>query len=147
MNMKRLMRIFMVWLVLVVSISGVVCTVSAADVQIVANKNVPISSITSDMLKDVFLGKKNTWDNGAKIDFVTLDSGDTHNAFLQTYIQKSAIQFNNYWKQQVFTGKGQMPKTFNSDKAMTDYVSGSNGAIGYVSGSTDTGSVKTINVK
>nr|CBX29527.1 hypothetical protein N47_J05080 [uncultured Desulfobacterium sp.] len=130
-----------------VSFSGTVSTVSAAEVRIIANKNVPVSSISSDMLKDIFLGKKNTWDNGMKIEFATRDPGDLQNNFLKTYLQKSPVQYSNYWKQQVFTGKGQLPKAFDSDKAMLDYVASMNGAIGSVSDSADTGSVKVITVK
>ncbi|MBU3947760.1 MAG: substrate-binding domain-containing protein [Proteobacteria bacterium] len=147
MKLKRLMRIIIIGLGLLVTIAGTVSAVTAGDVKIIANKNVPASSISSDMLKEIFLGKKNTWDNGMSINYVTLDSGETHNDFLKTYLQKSDAQFNNYWKKQVFTGQGQMPKAFNSDKAMIDFVAGTNGAIGYVSSTADTGSVKTITVK
>ncbi|MBU1054462.1 MAG: hypothetical protein KKC46_11625 [Proteobacteria bacterium] len=144
MKVKGLMGIFIIGLVLLVPLAG---AVSAGDVQIIANKNVSISYISPDMLKDIFLGKKNTWDNGASIYFVTLDSGQPHDDFLKTYLQKSNAQFNNYWKKQVFTGQGSMPKTFSSDKAMIDFVAGTNGAIGYVSGTADTGTVKIITVK
>ncbi|MFH2044541.1 MAG: hypothetical protein ABIK92_05295 [Pseudomonadota bacterium] len=144
MKVKGLMGIFIIGLVLLVPVAG---AVSAGDVQIIANKNVSLSYISSNMLKDIFLGKKNTWDNGSSINFVTLDSGQSHIDFLKDYLQKSDAQFNNYWKKQVFTGQGQMPKAFSSDKAMIDFVAGTNGAIGYVSSTADTGSVKTITVK
>lgn len=147
MKLKHLIRIFTVGLVLLFSVAGIISTASAGGVQIIANKNVPISYISPDMLKDIFLGKKNSWDNGASINFVTLDSGQSHNDFLKDHLQKSDAQYNNYWKKQVFTGQGQMPKSFSSDKAMIDFVAGTNGAIGYVSSTADTGLVKIITVK
>lgn len=147
MKLSRLKGIISVFLGLLVSIAGMVSTVSANDVCIIANKNVPVNDITSDMLKDIFLGKKNTWDNGESINFVIMNSGESHNDFLKTYLQKSNAQFNNYWKKQVFTGQGSMPKALNSDKAMSDFVASMNGAIGYVSASSDTKHVKIVTVK
>jgi len=119
---------------------------SAGDVVVIANKNVPTSSLTGDEVKDIFLAKKTQWDNGQKINFVTLKDCDTHRAFLKQYLQKSSSQFERYYRTLVFTGKGSLPKTFNTENQLVDFVSGTDGAIGYVSSGIDTGSAKVITV-
>jgi len=119
---------------------------SAADVVVIANKNVTTSSLTADEVKDIFLAKKTQWENGQKINFVTLKDCDTHRAFLKQYLQKSSSQFERYYRTLVFTGKGSLPNTFNTENQLVDFVSGTDGAIGYVSSGIDTGSAKAITV-
>ena len=136
--------IYIVVLLLLPFIAAV-SDVSAAEVVLVSNKNVPADSISKDMVKDIFLGKKTTWDNGQKIKFVVLKGSDTHKAFLKAYIKKTPSQFERYWRTQVFTGKGKPPRKFKSEAGLLDYVAGSEGAIGYVSTGANAGSVKIIN--
>lgn len=148
-NMKTKERQFLfliAGLFLLLATAGGVSPASAADVRIVGNPSVPGDTIDQATLKDIFLGKKTTWDNGESIEFVTLNDGDTHSAFLAAYINKTPSQFSSFWKQQVFTGKGKMPKSFESEGALLEYVTGKAGAIGYISAA-DPGSAKTITVK
>lgn len=118
----------------------------AGDVQVVVNKKVGVDAVDANTLRDIFLGKKTTLGNGEAIAFVILKEGDTHVTFLKTYIGKTNSQFNRYWKKQVFTGKGKMPKSFSSESSLVEYVVGNAGTIGYVSKGTDVSSVKVISV-
>jgi len=119
---------------------------SAGDVVVIANKNAPAGSLTREEVKNIFLAKKTQWANGEKINFVTLKDSQTHDDFLKTYLQKSSSQFQRYFRTLVFTGKGKVPKSFDSEESLVGYVAGTDGAIGYVSSGTNTGSVKVINV-
>jgi len=119
---------------------------SAADVVVIVAKNVPANALTRDEVKDIFLAKKTQWDNGAKINFVTLKDCETHRAFLKEYLQKSSSQFERYFRTLVFTGKGSLPKAFDSEEELAGYVASTDGAIGYVSSGTNTDSVKVITV-
>lgn len=118
----------------------------AGDVVVIVNPSVPESTLSAKEIKDIYLGKKTSWGNGSKINFVVLN-GDTHDTFLSTFVKKTAAQFNTFWKKQVFTGKGSPPQAFDSNQAMIDFVSRTPGAIGYVSGSADVSNVKTITVQ
>ena len=117
------------------------------EVVIIVNPAVSDSVLTLDELQDIYLNKKTKWSDGKKIVFVTLKDPVTHPEFLKKYIQRTASQFRNFWKQQVFTGKGKMPTVFNSEEELLDFVSGTDGAIGYISGRVSTDSVKTIAVQ
>jgi ABC-type phosphate transport system substrate-binding protein len=118
-----------------------------ADVLIIANKDVKDAAITKADLKEIFLGKKVQWRDNNKIRFVTLKDSGPHKTFLRTYINKSAQQYSNYWRKMVFTGKGKIPKSFATSAEMIEYVSGTNGAIGYIGSSTTLVNVNTINVQ
>ena len=119
----------------------------ASDIVIVANENVPASSLAMDDIKQIFLGRKTTWDNGAKIIFVVQDGTDAGESFLKTYIRKNAYQYDIYWRKQVFTGRGKPPKSFSSDQELVQFVSQTPNAVGFVSTGTDIGKAKTIPVQ
>ena len=106
----------------------------AADVgvMVITNHSVKKNSITQKDLEKIYLGKKTRWDNGKKIVPVILDDRDIHENFLSKYIKKSPEQFNNYWKRQVFTGRGKELKSFNSLEETIDYIKNTSGAIGYI---------------
>lgn len=120
----------------------------ATDVAIVANKNVPVSSLTRDQIRDVFTGSMSQWDNGKKIAFIVfIDGGDVHHTFLERFVGKTPEQFQAYWKKQIFTGKGAEPKTVRDEKEVLDFIAKTDGAIGYVTAGAVNSSVKTISVK
>jgi ABC-type phosphate transport system substrate-binding protein len=119
----------------------------AGEVVVIVNGNVPASNLSSDDVKQIFLGNKTTWSNGDKIIFVVQDRTDAGDAFLKTYVRKSASQYDNYWKKQVFTGKGMAPLSFSSDQELVEFVAKTPGAIGYVSSGANTESTKTISVR
>ena len=108
-----------------------------ADVLIIANKNVSKKTLTSGEIKDIFLGKIKKWPDNTKIYLVTSGDYDLHDAFLKTYIKRTASQFGAYWKNRLFTGKGSPPKKFSTTKELMKYIADTQGAIGYIdSGST-----------
>ena len=105
---------------------------SAGDVVIVCNESVAADALSQDEIKNIFLGRKTMWGDGHTIHFVTLQTGRTHASFLDTYVGKTSPQFNNYWKKQVFTGRGKAPKSYRTAQGIIDYVSTTSGAIGYI---------------
>ena len=117
---------------------------SASDVSIICNKDVPEVSLSKGAVKNIFTGKKRIWSNGDKITFVVLKTGDTHKQFCKTYINKSTAQFMSHWKKMMFSGKGQMPKFFEQEQDMINFVAKTEGAIGYVSAGKASDQVKTL---
>ena len=123
-------------------------TVFAADgnVVIIANKSVPVSSITGATLKLIYLGKKNTWPDGSAVVPVALQSGNTHEAFLSQFIEKSSSQYSSFWKQAIFTGEGTPPRSFASLSEMASYVENTPGAVGYVAAGFSVENVKILRI-
>lgn len=122
-------------------------TAVAGELIVVANKNVKDVKLSKDDVKDIFLGKKTEWSDSSKISFVILKNKQDEEDFMKNYVGKSFDQFNNYWKQQVFTGNGQMPKSFDNVKDMIDYVSKTDGAVGYLSTDASPAELKKLEVK
>ncbi len=111
--------------------------VPAAEIVLVANVDVPGTTLDVGSVEKVFLGKTSSVGN-KKIEVTTLKGGDVHDAFLKNYIKKTANQFKNSWKKLVFSGKAKMPKEFATEKEMVAYIAKTSGAIGYVHVKTST---------
>ena len=110
----------LILLILVVLVLG--STTSFAEVIIIANKNVSENSLTREEVKDIFLGDTMKWPDKTTIFFVILKS-DVHKAFLKEYIKRSTSQYTNHWKMMVFTGKGNRPRAFETEKELVQYIS------------------------
>lgn len=117
---------------------------SGGEVKIVANAKVPVSALGKAELEDIFLGKKKTWSDGSTITFV-VQGGAIQDDFLSTYINKTASQFDNYWRKMVFTGTGKAPKSFTSDAEVVGFVTANPGAIGFTAA--ESSGAKVISVK
>lgn len=118
-----------------------------APVVVVANSSVSVTAIPPDDLREIFLGTKYSLSNGAKVTPVLLKSGPVHDAFLKSYLGKTAEGFRTWWLQIVFTGQGLLPKTFVSETDLVDYISRTRGAIGYATRASVRGNVRCISVK
>ena len=89
-----------------------ICYGDQYNVVLIAHKSVP-NSISKESIKQIFLGKKTRWDGDTKIVFAVSSDKNTCIPFLKEYVGKTYSQYRNYWKKQVFTGKGRMPMSFN----------------------------------
>jgi len=118
----------------------------AADVKVIANPSVSVSSISSDDLKEVFLEDTDSL-GGSHVQPVLLKDGPTHEAFLKAFLGKNDSVLQTYYRSLVFSGKGEMPKVMASDADVVAYVAKTKGAIGYVSSGASTEGVKTLAVK
>jgi ABC-type phosphate transport system substrate-binding protein len=149
-SMTKFNSLFIAIAILIVTFffcPAIVVNTFADDVVIICNKGVSDTSLSKDDIKNIYLGKKSSWSDNTKITFVTLSDSDIQKSFLKEYINKTPSQFNTYWKKLVFTGKGKMPKSFDSDADLIDFVSKTDGALGYVSASSESDDVKVIKVQ
>lgn len=118
----------------------------ASDVKIVANPGLKTNSISAAELKNVFMAKRNSLNNGSHVEPVFERAGPAHETFLREFLGESSESLQSHYGALVFTGKSAMPKSFNSDAEVLAYVAKTRGAIGYVSTSTSTEGVKVLDV-
>jgi len=118
----------------------------AGDIAVIANNSIKATEVSDADLRDIFLGEKSSLD-GSKAVPVILSKGATHQAFLEKHVGKNDAAFRAMWRKQVFTGKGSMPREFDSEEALAAYVGSTPGAIGYVSSEKAGASVKVLKVK
>jgi TonB family protein len=116
----------------------------AGEIKVIANSSVRADLISADDLKRVFLEERNSLRDGTHVEPVLEKRGPVHEAFLREYLGRTDDDLQNYYRALVFTGRGHMPKAFESDAEVAAYVATTRGAIGYVATDTNTDSVKTI---
>lgn len=117
-----------------------------SDVVIVANKSLPVDSLTKVELKNIFLGNTVLWNPDLQVNLVTLKNSAAHDQFVQKYTGKTPDQFSRWWKRMLFTGQGTIPICFVSEDAAIEYLEKTSGAIGYVSSLPSTDKVKIIQI-
>ena len=105
----------------------------AQDVVLVANRGVQISAITNSDLRAIFMGTKTRFADGSHAVPVTLKGGAVHEVFLKNYVGEGPEEFRSQWRKLVFTGQGAMPRAFDSESALIEYVAATPGAVGYAS--------------
>lgn len=143
---RTITGIFAVVVVLVLGVSPGTGK-SPEEILVICNKSAPVESLSRQDIQEIFLGKNRFWSNQDKIIFVTLDEKiPAHRMFLRAYIRKTPVQYVNYWKKMLFTGKGHYPVSFSDEDELIDYVSKTKGAIGYAS-QADSSLVKILPVQ
>jgi ABC-type phosphate transport system substrate-binding protein len=105
----------------------------AQDVVIVVHRGVSISRISSSQLKDIFTGVQSRFADGTRAIPVVLRGGPAQEVFLRNHVGDNPDEFRTRWRRAVFTGQGSMPREFNTEAALLQYVAATPGAIGYVS--------------
>src|ERR1700730_7682992 len=121
-------------------------TAQGADLKVIANPSVRVSSVSAEELKNVFLVTKTSL-SGIHVEPVLEKGGTTHEAFLKQYVGKTDAALNTYYRSLVFTGKAFMPKTLGSDAEVAAYVARTKGAIGYVNAGSSAPGAKAIVVR
>jgi ABC-type phosphate transport system substrate-binding protein len=139
---------------LIVGLLAIMAFSSAAyaeDIIIIANKDVPDSTLTQDEIKKIFLGRMVHWSDNSRIHAATVRDEGIHEKFLKQYLEKTEAKWKIYWKRMVFTGRGVPPKSINTEAELIAYVAETKGALGYISSDNISGDsqpvVKIINVR
>jgi len=122
-------------------------TPSLAGVVLIANADNAEGVLDHDEIKRIYLGKKTRWSDDTPIIPVILKNGDTHEEFLDEYLNRTAHRFVSYWRQMVFTGKGIPPKSFTDEAELIAFVANTPGSVGYVSESSLVPEVQALTIR
>lgn len=129
---------------------GLVLAGSGAKAQeavVVVNSAVKATEVSASDVRDIFTGAKTSLGDGSHVTPVTLKGGESHEAFLKKYVGKSDSAFRAGWRSLVFTGQASMPKTFDTEAALLEYVAATPGTIGYIGKEAAHEKVKALEVK
>lgn len=134
--------------ILAISILILSCSYAqAADIILITNNDNPVSSLSEKDVKQIFLGKKTSWDNGAAIHAFTQKDQQNTELFTQKYLKKSSQQFSMYWKKAIFTGKGTPLPEVTNDPDMKKIIAAQKGSLGYILDSELDNSVKRVEIR
>ncbi len=100
------------------------------------------ASLDKKAIGKIFLGKKKKFPGGGQA--VPIDADSAKAEFTKKVLGKSASQIKAYWSKLVFTGKGQAPKSVESDAEVIELISKNPNMIGYIDDSSVNSSVKVI---
>ncbi len=117
----------------------------ALDGVIIANENVPATSLTAAALKDIYTGKTMYWEGGQAITIVFVV--EKTDAALKDVCSMDSSGFKTFWQRLVFSGRGQQPKKTDDAAAAVDLVASTKGAIAIVPADAATKGAKKIEVK
>jgi len=123
-----------------------VANVAGSDIKVIANSSVTTDFISIAELRRIYLLQTRKLKDGSVVEPVLQKRGSLHDAFSRQFLDRDSEEIRTYYHGVVFTGKGSMPREMNSDEEMISFVGRTRGAIGYVSGSTNTDGVKVLAV-
>ncbi|MGN6619079.1 MAG: hypothetical protein ACTHJ5_18030 [Ilyomonas sp.] len=106
------------------------------DLLVISNQKGAPSMMKFSELKSVFMGEKQRWPDGVKINIALIK---TNNPVGKTTSDKlydmSSDELNKFWLALVFQGKASAPNFFNSVGELETYVAQNPGAIGIIDNS------------
>ena len=140
------MRRTIIILLPVIAVLLATCIAQAQEIMIVSNPSAALTEISRDQLRDIFIGARTRLADGSRAVPVLLKGGPVHEVFLSRIVGDNPDEFRVRWRRAVFTGQGAMPKEFQSEAALLEYVAVTPGAIGYVSRVPNPGTVKLLTV-
>jgi ABC-type phosphate transport system substrate-binding protein len=112
---------------------------------LIANKGVPVDSLSAAALKDIYTGKTAYWQGGQSVVIAVL-AGKT-DAALEEVSGMDASQFKTFWQRLVFSGRGQLPKKADDADSLVALVASTQGAIALVPADAGLNGVKILDVK
>jgi hypothetical protein len=119
-------------------------TLAQAELVLVANPAVGISSMSQLQVSRLFFGQTDLLPNGAKA--VPIDvSGAAKDRFAHDVLKKSPEQVEKYWARMTFTGKAKTPREIKPEDVKAT-VAHTPGAISYLNRSEVDSTVKLITI-
>jgi ABC-type phosphate transport system substrate-binding protein len=106
---------------------------AGADLLVIGNAQIGVSSLSEQMIGDLYLGKAVQLASGKRIQVVDLPNGHpAREEFYRRVLGRDPAQIRAYWAKRIFTGKGTPPEIRPDERAVIKWVSEAPGRIGYV---------------
>lgn len=136
--------------ILVLLLLALLCTIArpvaaAADsVAVIAHPSVPEKELNKTRLLDIYSGDVKNWSDGKPVIVMDLKpTGEIKETFYK-YLGKSPSRMKSLWMKRMLSGEGDPPLAVDSEAEMLKKVAATPGAIGFISRSAVTDTVKTL---
>lgn len=101
---------------------------------VLTNASTPGNQIKRETLAAAFLKQITRWSDGSPITPVDQSArAPVRVSFSEAVLKQPVISIQNYWMQEIHTGRGMPPQVKTSDRDVAAYVARTPGAVGYVS--------------
>lgn len=104
----------------------------SAEVAVIANPSVPVKTITSAELLDIYSGDIKEWRDGSPIVVLDLKPNSVVKEAFYEYLGKSSSRMKSIWMKNMLSGEGRPPEAQESGEKILEKVMSTPGAIGYV---------------
>lgn len=124
---------------------GFSATVKAESVVVIVNKQNQSDSLSSDLVGDIYLGRKKRFPTGELVIPLDLPKDlEITSDFYKKVVKKNPAQLRAHWSRLVFTGKGRPPKRLADEAEVKTMVAADGSLIGYVNEESVDEDVKVI---
>lgn len=122
-----------------------VSVASWAEIKVIAHPGIKIDGVTASDIAAIYLGETSTLPGGIKaVPYDQPEDQSARSEFYSKAVKKDGAQLKAHWSRLIFTGKGKPPQVlYDSDETIST-IKSTPGAIGYVSGSTNTQGVTVL---
>ena len=135
----------LVKIALAVSLTLAAVPALAEPVAVVVNRENPKSSLTTEELRSIYLGKRTEWPDGTRTQPIDqVPSAPGREVFLGAVMGMSKAHFAEHWVDQQVRGAGSAPKVAASAAAAVKLVAKVRGAVAFVPVSQVTPAVKVV---
>lgn len=107
--------------------------ISPAQVVVIANKSVPLDTITSAKLYDYYSRETRLWDKDQPVVVYDLKPKKEIKVLFYKSFGKSINIMKSIWMVNMLSGEGDPPKSLKSEDEMLKRVANTPGAIGFIS--------------
>jgi len=105
------------------------------------------SELDYQTVKRIFLGKETAFSNGELATVLTHSPDSSLRAeFDEAVLKRKTFAVDAQWSKLVFTGRGTMPQTVQSDQEMIDLILQNKNAIGFIETSSVISDVKVVKI-
>ncbi|WP_291318030.1 hypothetical protein [Desulfuromonas sp.] len=139
----RLMIASVLFLLAVAAVSAA----ETADYVVITHQENPVSTISAQDAKNIFLGKRTTWPDGQSITVFVQEQTAANESFTRGVVKKTPQQFFTYWRKALFSGTGTPPKSLPDDQTMKRFVASNPLAIGYILPESLDETVKSLEIR
>ncbi len=137
-------KIKLIWFGLLWAGGIAMATAARADIAVIVNAGNEVA-MSSDQIKDIFIGKRVRFPSGVRAIPVDQEDGRAiRNEFYSLLAGKDENDMKAYWSTLIFTGNGRPPKVLTDDKDVMRFIKENTSGIGYVSSKAVDASVKVI---
>lgn len=111
-----------------------------------------VNELKRDEVARIFLKKQTRWKDGKEVSPVDQSARSAvRAAFSRDVLAVEGLEkisaVENYWRQQIYTGRGTPPAVKTGDEDVRKFVAATPGGIGYVSENADLTGVKALKVQ
>lgn len=112
---------------------------------VIANKKGSPAAISRNQLTSVFMGEKQRWSNGIKIQLALIKTNNPLGVSISSQVfDMTPDELNKYFLALVFQGKLSAPLFFNSTAELHEFVAKHPGAIGITNENVNTAEINTL---